>query len=102
VEDAREWVRWWRIEGLREMRSILWDKWDPLALQGGAPDDEYDSYAQVLASKLKRGNDRSHIVAYLTTKLSEPGDLITPKWQTRCEEAADTLIEWYARSNAPR
>jgi hypothetical protein len=40
VQDAREWVRWWRIEGLREMRSILWEKWDPLGLNRIAPDDE--------------------------------------------------------------
>jgi hypothetical protein len=51
---------------------------------------------------LKRGNDRSDIVAYLTTKLWEPGDLITPKWQARCEKAADALIDWYSRSDAPR
>ena len=102
VEDARAWARWWRIDGLREMRAILWEKWDPLALNGIAPDDEYDGYAQVLASKLKRGSDRSDIVAYLMTKLWEPSDLITPTWQVRCEDAADALIEWYSRSRAPR
>lgn len=71
-------------------------------MKGIAPVDEYDSYANVLASKLKRGNDRSDIVAYLTTKLWEPGDLITATWQARCEEAADALIEWYSGSNAPK
>jgi hypothetical protein len=54
MRDARAWVRWWRIEGLQQMREILWEKWDPLGLKGIAPVDEYDSYAQVLASKLKR------------------------------------------------
>jgi hypothetical protein len=56
VEDARAWVRWWRIEGVREMLSIVREKWDPLGLHGitdGSPDDEYDSYANVLASKPK-------------------------------------------------
>jgi hypothetical protein len=53
-------------------------EWDPLGLIELAPHDEYDPYAQVLASKLKRGNDRSDIVAYLTTKLCEPGGLILP------------------------
>jgi hypothetical protein len=102
VEDAREWVRWWRIEGLREMRAVLWEYWDPLGLTGVAPDDEYDSYANVLASKLRRGNDRRDIVAYLTTSLVDKDDVITPTWTARCEKAADALIDWYAQSNAPR
>jgi hypothetical protein len=108
VDDAREWVRWLRIEGLREMRQILWEKWDPLGLYEPVrdaeeewPEDEYDAYADVLASKLKRGNERSDIVSYLTTSLTDKDAVITPAWVARCETAADTLIDWYARSNAP-
>lgn len=84
---------------------ILWEQWDPLSLRGITedwPEDEYDSYANVLASKLKRGNDRNDIVSYLTTSLMEQDDAITPQWVARCEVAADALIDWYARSNAPR
>jgi hypothetical protein len=84
------------------MRSILWDRWDPLALTGLVPDDEYDSYANVLASKLKRGNDRSDIVAYLTTCLIDRGTPITPAWTARCEATADALLAWYRQSNSPR
>jgi hypothetical protein len=102
VEDPTAWTRWWRIEGLREMRSLLWEHWDPLALKGQAPDDEYDGYASVLASKLQRGNDRSDIVSYLTTSLMEKDDVLTSKWTTTCENAADVLIAGYARSNPPR
>ncbi len=109
MEDAREWVRWWRIEGLGEMRQILWEKWDPLGLhdlmrdpEHDWPEDEYDSYANVLASKLKRGNDRSDIVSYLTTSLIEKDQIITPAWTGRCAATADALIDWYAGSNAPR
>lgn len=40
------------LQGLREMRGLLWEKWDPLGLRDMAPEDEYDSYAMVLASKL--------------------------------------------------
>ena len=108
VDDARKWVRWWRIEGSREMRQILWEKWDPLGLyelvrdpEEEWPEDEYDSYAHVLASKLKRGNERSDIVSYLTTSLTDKDAPITPAWVARCETAADALIDWYARSNAP-
>jgi hypothetical protein len=109
VDDAREWARWWRIEGLREMRQILWEKWDPLGLHEVVsdpaedwPEDEYDSYANVLAGKLVRGNGRSDVVSYLTTSLVEEDTPITPAWTARCEAAADALIGWYAQSNAPR
>lgn len=108
VDDARQWVRWWRIDGLREMRQILWEKWDPLGLyelvhdpEEEWPQDEYDSYADLLASKLKRGNERSDIVGYLITSLTDKGALVTPAWVARCEIAADALIDWYARSDAP-
>jgi hypothetical protein len=56
----------------------------------------------VLASKFKRGTERTDVVSYLTTSPLDEGDIITPKWTVRCEAAADALIEWYAQSNAPR
>ena len=87
------------------MRRILWAEWDPLGLSGIDPDwpeDEYDSYATVLASKLKRGNERSDIVSYLTTSPMEKDDVVTPSWIARCEAAADALIDWYEQSSAPR
>lgn len=102
MEDAAAWVTWWRTEGLHEMRPILWDHWDPLGLRGQVPEDEYDSYAGVLASKLKRGNSRSEIVSYLATTLMDEGDVLAPEWTARCESAADALIAWYARTRAPR
>jgi hypothetical protein len=107
VEDATGWVRWWRIEGRPEMRKILWEKWDPLGLcavvrDDDWPEDEYDSYGDVLASKLKRGNDREDIVSYLTKSLIDKDTIITPAWVARCEAAAAALIQWYAHSNAPR
>lgn len=105
MDDARAWVRWWRIEGLKQMRQILWEKWDPLGLNGITddwPEDEYDSYASVLASKLKRGNDRADLVAYLTTSLIDRETVIMPKWVSRCEAAADALLAWYSQSDAPR
>ena len=91
-----------RVDGLREMGPLLWEFWDPLGLaELGVPDDEYDTYAAVLASKLKRGNARADLVHYLTFTLSDPADHIAPVWRARCERAADALLEWYANSNAP-
>lgn len=84
------------------MRRLLWEHWDPLALAGVAPEDEYDSYAGVLASKLKRRQDRAEIVRYLTVALAEPDDPLPLKWRAACENAADALMEWYARSAPDR
>ena len=93
-------------DGPRSGRSCR-EKWDPLGLcalvrDDDWPEDEYDSYAIVLASKLKRSNDRAVIVGYFTTRLVDKDTVISPAWITRCEAAGDALIEWYAQSNAPR
>lgn len=101
MEDAREWARWWRLRGLAEMQSLLWDHWDPLGLASVEdwPRDEYDSYAGVLASKLRRGNSRADIAIYLATKLTEsaPSEAELGSGGT----TADVLIAWYAASDAP-
>jgi hypothetical protein len=102
MEDARAWVRWRRLEGLPQMRALLWEKWDPLGLRPhDAPEDEYDSYANILASKLKRGTSREDIADYLTTALAEEG-VITPAWVARCNQTAQDLLDWYGQSSAPR
>ena len=101
MDDARAWARWWRLDGLPQMRSLLWELWDPLALAGVAPDDEYDSYAAVLASKLRRRNSVDDIAAYLTTTLASEDDLLSPEWRAQCERTAHALVEWYGRSAAP-
>jgi hypothetical protein len=70
-------------------------------LRGIAPDDEYDSYARVLGSKLKRNNGRADIADYLTTALARDR-LVTPDWAERCNRTAQELLDWYEQSNAPR
>jgi hypothetical protein len=50
MEDARVWVRWWRLEGLAQVRELLWELWDPLGLADDAPDDGYDTYAHSSAA----------------------------------------------------
>lgn len=93
--------RWWRLDGLREMRALLWEQWDPLGLRAhGVPEDEYDNYANVLASKLKRGNSHAGIARYLTTTRPEDRP-ITAAWIGRCEQPAQDLLDWYAKSGAP-
>jgi hypothetical protein len=41
-----------------EVRRILWEEWDPIGVRDlGGPDDEYDSYAGVVARYVVEGRD---------------------------------------------
>lgn len=71
------------------------------AVRDDWPEHEYDSHANVLASKLKRGKDREEIVSYLTKCFLDKDSIITPAWVARCEAEADALIQWYTQSRAP-
>lgn len=95
-------MRWWRLEGKPQLRALAFEWWDPLGLAGIVPDDEYDAYLDVLASKLKRGMSRADVVSYLTQTLSEDDSPSASMWGEKCERAADVFIDWYRRSNAPR
>ena len=102
MEDARAWVRRWRLEGLPQMRALLWETWEPLDLASDdASEDEYDSYTNVLAAS-------SRAAAAARTL---PSTWRRPWWRTatslrawvaRCEQIAQDLLDWYGRSNAPR
>jgi hypothetical protein len=67
----------------------------------GAYDDESDSYADILASKLKRGNNRADIVTYLTARLVEHDDAITLDWLAKCEQVATHFSTGTRRPTLP-
>jgi hypothetical protein len=48
------------------MRLLLWGEWDPLDLRVHAPNDEYDSYFNVVAGKLRRHESAAEIAEYLS------------------------------------
>ncbi|MBG7616720.1 hypothetical protein IWC96_15715 [Brevundimonas sp. BAL450] len=59
---------------LSRLREIGWSEWDPIGLSqmgsddwkdGGPCADEYDSYLLQVAGRLRRGEARGNIVAYL-------------------------------------
>jgi hypothetical protein len=54
ARGSEEWLGWWRTTGERELRCILMTAWDPVGA-GDAPEawDEYDSYAPVVAHRLR-------------------------------------------------
>jgi hypothetical protein len=59
---------------LSRLREIGWSHWDPIGLRelsdddwrdGGACADEYDGYLLQVAGRLRRGEPKSEVIAYL-------------------------------------
>ncbi len=48
---------------VRQVDHILWTEWDPIGC--GVPDDEYSSYAPVVAEKAIKGETAKQIMSYL-------------------------------------
>ena len=46
-----------------QVNQILWTEWDPIGC--GVPDDEYRSYARVVADKAVKGETAEQIMTYL-------------------------------------
>ena len=49
-----------------EISILLYRQWDALGVQGFAPADEYDAYAEILAAALSEGATVDAICAYLS------------------------------------
>lgn len=54
---------------LKEVKSILWEKWDPIGVNDGENEwnDEYDSYAPHIFRLALEGKDATHIAMSLST-----------------------------------
>ncbi|MGV1683077.1 hypothetical protein [Sphingopyxis sp. NJF-3] len=59
------------IVQLEKIRRLLWDEWDPIGVNGIAPDDEYDSYAHRVYAMLGEGKQVGEIADYLTWAVCE-------------------------------
>jgi hypothetical protein len=53
-----QWRTWWEDRGERELRCILMTAWDPVGV-GDVPEawDEYNSYIDGVAQRLREGRD---------------------------------------------
>lgn len=71
--------RWWKDRGGRELRQLLYWRWDPIGVSDAFPVtlDEYDSYTGALARLLHVGGDTAAVSAYLETiereRMGAPG-----------------------------
>jgi hypothetical protein len=89
------WRRWWSDRGLRELRILAIEHWDPINVYDDpANADAYDAYLQRVGRMLKRGKGAAEIAHYLgqvRTKAfarseDEEGD----------ERFAERVVAWYA------
>jgi hypothetical protein len=62
-----QWARWWKQRGGRELRQILFWRWDPIGVSDSFPlaVDEYDGYAGGIADRLRKGSGAGAVAKYL-------------------------------------
>ena len=92
------WRRWWSEQGLRELRVLAIEHWDPVNVYDDPTNaDAYDAYLERVGRMLKRGKGSAEIARYL-------GDVRTKAFargenEDADQEFADRVIAWYAVEN---
>jgi hypothetical protein len=82
--------------------SSVVGEWDPLDLRGLAPDDEYDSYFNVVAGKLRRHESAAESAEYLSvTERQNMGLGPDARPSDELRPVAERLIMWYETTAAP-
>jgi hypothetical protein len=96
---AAQFAQWWKETGERELRQILFWRWDPLAISGYFPNtaDEYDGYLPGVVALLRLGVDEGVLAEHLEFLEREPMGLMTGDGERRAAAAA-LLTEWFANS----
>jgi hypothetical protein len=59
--------RWWNDDGKRELRQLLYWRWDPIGVNDAFPrtEGEYDAYGWPVLTALSEGADGKHIARVL-------------------------------------
>jgi hypothetical protein len=90
-----QWRRWWSQRGLRELRILAIEHWDPINVYDDpANADAYDAYLQRVGRMLKRGKGSAEIARYLgqvRTKAFARGED-----EESDERFAERVVAWYA------
>ena len=96
---AAEFARWWRETGERELRQVLFWRWDPLGVSDYFPNtaDEYDGYAPGVVALLRLGVAPDVLADHLDFLEREPMGL-PPRDATPRIEVAELLGAWFVNS----
>jgi hypothetical protein len=95
--SEEQYARWWQESGFVELRQILYWMWDPIHVNNAFPHthDEYDRYAKVLLSKLRKGASASDVVEYLVSVEKGPMGM---KRAVDLSPLGERVMEWYGES----
>jgi hypothetical protein len=96
---TEQFARWWNETGERELRQILFWRWDPLRIGGYFPNtvDEYDDYAPGIVALLRLGADAKVLAEHLEFLERGPMGLAAPDSDGRAQ-TAELLTEWFVTS----
>jgi hypothetical protein len=101
-----QFTAWWKQTGERELRQLLYWRWDPLNVSTEFPYTwgEYDGYAPQIVSALRRGATGDDIAAALRELETGPMGLGDPTAERQAAYAdrlavmADRLAVWFKNS----
>ncbi len=89
----------WSTVAFVELRQLLYWRWDPIGVEDAFPrtSDEYDDYARVLLTRIRRGESAQELARYLRDVETELVGQRLSDWTT-LEQFASRLIDWYEDS----
>jgi hypothetical protein len=99
--EPKEWAKWWKESGERELRQILFWRWDPIGVADEFPytEDEYDGYATRVASLLHDEASPEAVADYLGTVERESMGLDEKRRaDAHRREVVRFILEWYPES----
>jgi hypothetical protein len=100
--EPKQWARWWKEAGERELRQILFWRWDPIGVADEFPytEEEYDRYVMHVASLLRDEASLDAVADYLgAVERDSMGIHETPRAQAHRREVAHFLWDpWYPNS----
>jgi hypothetical protein len=98
VTSAKDWYRWFKHTGGRQIRDLLMAEWDPIGVvHEPEARDEYDVYVGLIADRLRKGGSVDEVAVVLDDAERRMG------MEPRVEETrrvAGLLHDWYG-SAAP-
>jgi hypothetical protein len=95
----KQFARWWRETGERELRQVLFWRLDPIGVANGFPDmaDEYDDYGPGVVALLRAGASEDDLADHLAFVERETIGVPTDDPDRRAE-VAQLLTLWFATS----
>ena len=97
--SEEQYAKWCQGTGFQELREILYWRWDPIGVNGAFPAsaDEYDDYASVLLSRLRKGAQAPEVADYLLSVERESMGLRFSD-DAKLQALGERILAWYEES----